>query len=83
VLFVAYAKLPILVLLGLPLLVAAAVLAISPIALWLGWQMRHDGWADSGKWDSLGFWSVGLVMASGGAEFMAFLFLTLQNNSAI
>lgn len=75
VLLLAYLSLPVLVLLGLPGAVALAVLAVSPIALWQGWRMARGAWADPAKWDSLGFWSIGLVMATAGAEFIAFLYL--------
>jgi hypothetical protein len=54
---------------------ALAILAISPIALWQGWRMARGAWADPAKWDSLGFWSIGLVMATAGAECVAFFFL--------
>jgi 1,4-dihydroxy-2-naphthoate octaprenyltransferase len=77
VLFLAYALLPLLVLMGLPLLAALALLAISPMALWLGWRIQHGAWADPSQWDSLGFWSIGLVMSSSGVELLAFLWLAL------
>jgi hypothetical protein len=62
---------------GLPLLAALALLAISPMALWLGWRIQHGAWADPSQWDSLGFWSIGLVMSSSGVELLAFLWLAL------
>ncbi len=71
----AYVALPLLVLLGLPGLVALALLAISPLAIWQGWRMRRGAWADPRLWDSLGFWSVGLLMASVSAELLAFFLL--------
>jgi 1,4-dihydroxy-2-naphthoate polyprenyltransferase len=37
--------------------------------------MARGAWADPAKWDSLGFWSIGLVMATAGAECVAFFFL--------
>jgi 1,4-dihydroxy-2-naphthoate octaprenyltransferase len=75
ILSAAYVSLPFLVLLGLPALVAIALLAVSPLALWQGWRMSRGAWADPGQWNSLGFWSVGLLMASVAAEFLAFLWI--------
>jgi hypothetical protein len=72
---VAYVSLPLLVLLGLPALVALALLAISPLAIWQGWRMSRGAWAVPDKWNSLGFWSVGLLMASVAAELLAFLWI--------
>jgi 1,4-dihydroxy-2-naphthoate octaprenyltransferase len=75
VLLLAYVSLPVLLLLGLPLLAALAVTAISPLAIWQGWRMAHGAWADPTKWDSLGFWSVGLLIATILAEVAAFAIL--------
>lgn len=75
VLLLAYSALPLLVLLGLPGLVALALLAILPLAIWQGWRMRRGVWADPRLWDSLGFWSVGLLIASVLAELLAFILL--------
>lgn len=74
-LLLAYASLPVLFLLGLPGLVILAILAISPLAVWQGWRMSRGAWADPAKWDSLGFWSIGLLMATVGGEFVAFVWL--------
>jgi 1,4-dihydroxy-2-naphthoate octaprenyltransferase len=68
----AYVSLPLLLLLGLPALAAVALFAVSPLAAWQGWRMAQGAWADPGKWNSLGFWSVGLLMASVTAELLAF-----------
>lgn len=74
-LILAYGTLPFLVLLGLPVAVAIALFLLSPLAIWLGWRMQHRAWADPTQWNSLGFWHIGLLMASTGAEFLAFLWL--------
>lgn len=74
-LLLAYLSLPLLLWLGLPALVALALLLVSPMALWQGWRMWRGAWANPEKWNSLGFWSIGLVMGSAGAEFLAFLLL--------
>jgi 1,4-dihydroxy-2-naphthoate octaprenyltransferase len=74
----AYLSLPFLVWSGLPALAALALLLISPIAAGQGWRMARGAWREPGKWNSLGFWSIGLVVASAGAEFLAFLALVLD-----
>ncbi len=71
----AYLSLPLLVWWGLPPLAAGALLLISPLAAWQGWRMLRGAWRQPDKWNSLGFWSIGLVMASSGAELLAFLML--------
>ena len=75
VLALAYLCIPLLLWLGLPILVALALLLISPLAFWQGWRMLRGAWTKPDNWNSLGFWSVGLVMSSAGAEFFAFLYL--------
>jgi len=74
-LLLSYATLPLFLLLGLPGIVALALLLISPLAIWLAWRMWRGAWAEPDQWDSLGFWSIGLLMASVSAELLAFLFL--------
>ncbi|UCG24013.1 MAG: prenyltransferase [Chloroflexota bacterium] len=74
----AYLSLPLLVWLGLPIQVALALLLIAPMAIGQGWRMWRGAWADPARWDSLGFWSIGLVMSSAGVEFVAFLLLYLR-----
>jgi 1,4-dihydroxy-2-naphthoate polyprenyltransferase len=70
-----YLSLPLLVLGGLPSAVALALLALSPIALWQGWRMGRRAWADPAKWNSLGMWSIGLLILSATAELLAFVYL--------
>jgi 1,4-dihydroxy-2-naphthoate octaprenyltransferase len=72
VLLVAYSSLPLLIFLGLPPSVSLALLAISPLGAWQGWRMAKGAWANPDRWNSLGFWSVGLLMASVLAEIAAF-----------
>ncbi|NNJ12315.1 prenyltransferase [Chloroflexales bacterium ZM16-3] len=60
---VGYAALPLLVVWGLPWRVALASLGATPIALWLAVQAAR-GWRDRGRWDALGFWSVGLLVGT-------------------
>ncbi len=73
----AYGVLPLLVLAGLPAAAALALLAVSPIAVWQWIRMARGQWADESAWNSLAFWSIGLLMASALAETAAFLWLAL------
>ncbi|HJZ45880.1 MAG TPA: prenyltransferase [Roseiflexaceae bacterium] len=72
-LLAAYATLPLLVSIGLPLLVAASVGLGAPVAVWQGWRVLRGAWADRTSWNSLGFWAVGLLMGTTTAELLAFL----------
>jgi 1,4-dihydroxy-2-naphthoate octaprenyltransferase len=47
---------------GLPPGVALASLLPLPLALWLARRMRRGAWRDSAQWNSLGFWSLGLMV---------------------
>jgi 1,4-dihydroxy-2-naphthoate octaprenyltransferase len=78
VLLLLYGTLPILILFGLPPLVAAAVLSVLPIVAWQGWRMARGAWRDPQKWDSLAFWGFGLLVIMSLAEGVAFLALWLQ-----
>lgn len=73
VLVAAYALLPLLVWLGLPALVAALAATTAPAAAWQGWRIWRGAWADPARWNSLGFWSIGLLLAMATAELLAFL----------
>lgn len=74
----AYLSLPVLVALGLPSLAAAALLLPLPLAAWLAFRMIRGAWAHPPAWNSLAFWSIGLLMLSGGLEALAFLWLTFS-----
>lgn len=76
-LLLGYLLLPPLVWLGLPALVAVAVLLASPIALWLAWRIGRGGWNDLTAWNSVPFWNIGLLMATATFEAAAFLALGL------
>jgi 1,4-dihydroxy-2-naphthoate polyprenyltransferase len=72
----AYLALPLLVWWGLPPVVAGAVLFTLPVALWQMARMASGAWRDPTRWNSLGFWSVGLVGGTAVAELLAFVWLT-------
>jgi 1,4-dihydroxy-2-naphthoate octaprenyltransferase len=71
----AYGSLPLLVWLGLPGVVATAVLLPLPLALWLAWQMVQTRKTHQTNWNNLGFWSVGLLMGTAMLETLAFFWL--------
>jgi 1,4-dihydroxy-2-naphthoate octaprenyltransferase len=75
ILATAYLILPLLILAGLPPLVALALTALSPITVWQGWRMATGGWAKPEKWNSLGLWSIGLLIMSATFELLGFLYL--------
>jgi 1,4-dihydroxy-2-naphthoate octaprenyltransferase len=75
VLFMAYASLPILVLTGLPLQVAAAGLCTAPFALWQGWRMKRGTWGKLTAWNSLSFVGVFLLVSTAILECLAFALL--------
>lgn len=63
-LLMAYLSLPLLVWFGLPPAVAWACLLPLPLALWQGTRIWHGYWHQPDSWNSLGFWSVGLLMGT-------------------
>jgi 1,4-dihydroxy-2-naphthoate octaprenyltransferase len=74
----AYLPTPLLVWLGLPPLVAAALWLPLPLAVWLAWRMARGEWRDRTRWSGLAFWSIGLLMMTGGLELVAWLWLGLS-----
>jgi 1,4-dihydroxy-2-naphthoate octaprenyltransferase len=73
----AYGTLPILVQLGLPLLVAQAVILPLPVALWQAYRIGRGAWTDPSAWNSLAFWSIALMILSAVLEALAFFWLVL------
>lgn len=74
VLGLAYGSLVGLVPAGLPFGAALALLVISgPVALWLAWQIGKGAWAVPGRWNTLGFWAIALLMLATIAEILFFL----------
>jgi 1,4-dihydroxy-2-naphthoate octaprenyltransferase len=76
-LLAAYAALPLLVLLGLPLAAAAAAGLSAPLAIWQGWCVLRAVRTPSPRWNSPAFWSIGLLLSTAAAETLAFLWLSL------
>jgi 1,4-dihydroxy-2-naphthoate octaprenyltransferase len=73
----AYLSLPVLARLGLPPLAALAVLLPLPLAIWQAYRVMRGAWAKPAAWNSLAFWSIALLILSGGLEFLAFLWLSV------
>ncbi|MEZ4519014.1 MAG: prenyltransferase [Chloroflexota bacterium] len=80
-LFLAYLLLPLLVMAGLPLLVAISVLPMLPIAVWQGWRIHNQAAIDPTQWNALAFWSIGLLIGSALLETAAFLVGSRTNRS--
>ncbi len=74
---VAYLSLPLLVWAGLPPAAAAALAIPLPLAVWQSLRMWRGDWQQPAAWDSLGFWSIGLLMGSAVLETLAFSWLAL------
>jgi 1,4-dihydroxy-2-naphthoate octaprenyltransferase len=72
-LLVAYAALPLLVLGGLPPVVAAVAALGTPLAAWQGWRVLHGAWKERNSWNGLALWSVVLLMGTATVELLAFL----------
>lgn len=75
VLALAYASLPLLWSGGVPGLVVLALALPLPLALWLGWRVQRGAGERPEAWNSLGFWSIGLLMASAALAAAAYTWL--------
>jgi 1,4-dihydroxy-2-naphthoate octaprenyltransferase len=71
----AYLGLPLLVLAGLPLAVAIAAALPAPLAVWRIRRILHGDWRRSGRWESVTFWAVALLVATSAASLVAFVSL--------
>ena len=74
-LLLALGILPLLLLIGLPRLVAVAVAALSPLVLWQIRRIYRGDWHDVRRWNHLGFYSIVLLVATSAAELVAFVLL--------
>lgn len=68
----AYLLLPWLVWWGLPAQVGIAISLSAPVGVWQIWRMRRGAWHTPRTWDSLGTWSIGLLVGSAVLEIIAF-----------
>jgi 1,4-dihydroxy-2-naphthoate polyprenyltransferase len=68
-----YVSLPLLVLAGVPTIVAACALLTSPIAAWQVWRMHRGAFRAPEKWESIAFWSVALLVVTSALELIGFL----------
>lgn len=78
VMLLAYAALPILVIAGLPPLPAVAVVPGLPLAIWQARRVDRNSWQRPAGRDSLGFWSVALLIGTVVLELAAFSWLWRQ-----
>lgn len=74
-LFLAYAALPLLILIGLPIQAGVLILFTAPYALWQMWRMRHGAYANPAVWNSIAFISVFLLISTALLECLAFALL--------
>jgi 1,4-dihydroxy-2-naphthoate polyprenyltransferase len=74
-LLLAYTALPAVVLAGLPVPATAGVALSAPVAVWQARRVLAGAWADPARWESLGFWSISLVMGPALAQTAAFMLL--------
>lgn len=70
-----FGALPLLARAGLPASVATAPLVLAPFAVWQAVRVARGAYRDSARWESVATWSVGLLIASAGAELVGALIL--------
>jgi 1,4-dihydroxy-2-naphthoate octaprenyltransferase len=75
VIALAYGSLPLLWWAGVPGLAVLALALPLPLGAWLAWRMQRGDGARPEAWNSLGFWSIGLLMGSAGLVLLAFTVL--------
>lgn len=73
----AYALLPLLTWLGLPLRVALAMGTTAPLAVWQVWRIRRGDWYNPARWGWLAFGGITLLMSMAVLAFLAFGWLWL------
>jgi 1,4-dihydroxy-2-naphthoate octaprenyltransferase len=71
----AYAALPGLAVLGLPLPAVVGVMYTAPLAALNGWRMGRRAWAQPAQWNSLALWSVALLIVGMVSQLAVFLAL--------
>lgn len=74
-----YAALPLLIWSGLPPLAALAMVVPLPLALVQGWRVGRGLWRQPAAWNSLGFWSIVLLIGTTALLCLAFLLLWAGN----
>lgn len=72
VLALAYLSLPLLLILGLPPLVAVAIGLMSPLAVWQLWRVGRGDATNPARWNHLAFFSVGLLIGTAIVEMITF-----------
>jgi 1,4-dihydroxy-2-naphthoate octaprenyltransferase len=69
----AFGVLPICAWAGLPARIAFGPLALAPLGVWQALRVARGSYRDPGRWESVAFWSVALLLASAIAELVATL----------
>jgi 1,4-dihydroxy-2-naphthoate octaprenyltransferase len=75
VLVTAYLALPVLVIAGLPPLIALAVGLMSPLALLQLWRIRRGDFRNPARWNRFAFYSIALLLGTAAVEAVAFVLL--------
>jgi len=70
-----YVSLPLIVISGFPLEVALLMVLPLPLALWLLWKIWRGDYQQPTKWNSLGFYSIVLLMSTIAFEWVGFVLL--------
>jgi 1,4-dihydroxy-2-naphthoate octaprenyltransferase len=77
VLAMAYAMLPVLLLMGLPSRVVAAICLSLPVAGWQSWCMWRGDWRKLERWNRIAFYSIVLLVGVAGLEVVSFVGLPI------
>ncbi len=72
----AYLLAPLLILAGLPVQIGLGIVLPIPLAIWLFWRMKLGHGSNPEHWESLAFWSIGLLMGTGVVETGLFFILS-------
>jgi len=67
----AFGALPFFALGGLPARIAAAPALLAPVAVWQSMRVARGAYGDPGRWESVAFWGVALLVASSSLELAA------------
>lgn len=70
-----YLLLPLLIWVGLPVAVACAILLTLPLSAAQVWRICHGGASDPAQWETLAFWSMGLLITTAFLETAVFVVL--------
>jgi len=73
----AYGLVILMMLAGLPAIVAVCFCLTLPLALWLAWRVRKGDWSQAATWGRLAFFSIALLMSAAVLEAVGFVLLAM------